>query len=361
MKKIGVLNSGGDCAGLNAVIAAIVKTGYHEYEFVGFNKGLDGLLDDGTEIDLTRERVRGISHLGGTILTTVNKGRMNAKIEGGKVVGLDPDVVKEAKAKFDKLGLEGLIVIGGDGTLSSAYQLSKAGIPIVGVPKTIDNDIRATEKTFGFDSAIEVVIEALDRIHTTATSHNRIMIVEVMGRNAGWIALHAGLAGGADVILIPEIKFSYHKVAEVLKQRQEKGSNEAVVVVAEGAMPSEESGPIYKQHSASGEHKLGGIAERLSKFLTAEIPNFENRYVVLGHVQRGGSPTADDRILGFMYGAHALEQVRQNNYGVLVTWDGSKLGTVPLSEVVSGTGIKEVDPQGDLVKMARQAEISFGD
>lgn len=360
--KIGVLNSGGDCAGLNAVISAIVKNGYHQYDFVGIHRGLEGLLETNNTMELTRETVRGIAHIGGTILYTTNKGKMGGKHQDGKVKTIDPEDVQKAMNRYHELGLEALIVIGGDGSLSAAMQLQQAGMNIVGVPKTIDNDLKATYRTFGFESAVEIVTESLDRIHTTARSHERIMIVEVMGRNAGWIGLHGGIAGGADVILIPEIPFSYQKILEVVQGRADRGRHETVIVVSEGAVSADGSGPVYQSADPSqkqGEFKLGGISERISAYLSEYFPRFENRVTVLGHLQRGGSPTSDDRILSFLYGSYAMEMVRAGEFGRMVSYDGTSLSSIPLAEAVDG--IRLVDIKSDLVRLARKAEISFGD
>lgn len=358
--NIGVLNSGGDCAGLNAVISAIVKGGGDEFDFIGINYGLEGLIQEGTERPLTREDVRGIAHTGGTILTTTNKGEMGGKTKEGEVKTLDPSVIQRALQKYNGLGLQALIVIGGDGSLTSAMQLSEAGMNIVGVPKTIDNDLKATKRTFGFESAVEIVTESLDRIHTTAKSHERIMIVEVMGRHAGWIALHGGVAGGADVILIPELPFSYQNLVNVIKERDARGRRDTVIVVSEGAMCVDTGGPVYEQTDPSqtqGEYKLGGIAHQISDRLSRELPEHDNRYLTLGHVQRGGAPTSDDRVMAFMYGSYALQMVREHKFGQMATWDGKDLGAVPISEAVDG--LKLVEPDNLLLNMARGAGIQF--
>ena len=360
--KIGILNSGGDCAGLNAVIASIVKSGSDEYDFIGIDKGLEGLVEEGTDRPLTREDVRGIAHVGGTILFTTNKGVMGGKNKDGQVKQLDPENVAKAQDKFAQLGLHALIVIGGDGSLTSAMQLADSGLNIVGVPKTIDNDLKATYRTFGFESAVEIVTESLDRIHTTARSHRRIMIVEVMGRHAGWIGLHGGIAGNADAILIPEIPFSYRRVVELVKRRAESGRDETIIVVSEGAISQDEPGPVYMEQNmqeTEGEYRLGGVAEKISAHLSLELPEYENRCLTLGHVQRGGSPTSDDRILGFMYGAQALRLVKEGKFGHMVSWDGNSLDSVPLAQAVED--LNTIDPDYFLVKMARDVGISFGD
>ena len=236
--KIGVLTSGGDCPGLNAVIRGICRAAYKlEWEVIGFKDGFEGLLPPGDFVILDRPRTSGIMHLGGTILGTTNRGHFVAKVAAGERAMISKKVIDRAKKTFNKLGLTALIAIGGDGSLSTALQLHEEGIPIIGVPKTIDNDLEATAMTFGFDSAVACVADALDRLHTTATSHKRVMVLEVMGRHAGWIALHGGFAGGADVILIPEIPFEYAKVADEVMRRDKAGAKSTMIVVSEGASP----------------------------------------------------------------------------------------------------------------------------
>jgi 6-phosphofructokinase len=260
--KIGIVNSGGDVQGLNAVIAAAVNYGTQKgHTFVGFNKGWEGILDM-KHFDLTKEKVRGISHLGGTILHSVNKGRFAGKAGSKGGVNQIPDEILDlAKTNLEKLDVGALIVIGGDGTLSAANQLYKKGVKIIGVPKTIDNDLKGTDQTFGFSTAVDVVVEALDRIHTTAVSHDRVFFVETMGRHAGWIALNSGLAGGADAILLPEIKFSYAKLIEFLRKRKNTGRNYSIVVVAEGVTAINEDLALLENVEGRPEIRLGGISD----------------------------------------------------------------------------------------------------
>src|SRR4029077_3951049 len=253
--RIGVLTSGGDCPGLNAVIRGICRAAYKlGWEVVGFRDGYEGLLPPGDFMILDRKSTSGIMHLGGTILGTTNRGHFVAKVAAGERAMIPAAIIDQAKETFNKLGLSALIAIGGDGSLSTALQLQESGIPMVGIPKTIDNDLEATAMTFGFDSAVACVAEALDRLHTTATSHKRVMMLEVMGRHTGWIALEGGFAGGADVILIPEIPFEYAKVADEVNRREREGAKSTMIVVSEGASPKK--GKQLRHATASGEHRL---------------------------------------------------------------------------------------------------------
>jgi 6-phosphofructokinase len=335
-KKIGIITGGGDCAGLNAVISAIVKTGVPlGYEFVGFERGWEGLLDPMMYIDLTLERVRGISHLGGTILHTTNKGRFAAKVGAGDKNAINPEVLAMAKHNADQLGLDGLIVIGGDGTLSGAVQLGDfAGLKIVGVPKTIDNDLGSTDKTFGFSTAVQVAVDALDKIHTTATSHDRTFFVECMGRHAGWISLYAGLASGANAILLPEFNFEVAPFIDYLKGRQARGKNSTVVVVAEGLKLGGQAFS-HRSGASSSEMIFGGVSEYLIKAIEAAAPGeFEMRNVVLGHTQRGGSPMSADRILAKRYGVEAMLAYDRDERDVMVASRNHQMVTVPIAEAV---------------------------
>lgn len=331
MKKIGILNSGGDCAGLNAVIASIVKCGVPMgYTFVGFEHGWEGLLDK-TAIPLTLERVRGISHLGGTILRTANKGRFAGKVGSGDPNKIDPAMLQLAKQNADDMGIDGLIVIGGDGTLSAAAQLSAYGLRLVGVPKTIDNDIAATDKTFGFSTAVQVATDALDKIHTTAASQDRTFFVECMGRHAGWISLYAGLAGNANAILLPEFPFSSKDFVRYLRQRQERQKMSAIIVVSEGLDLG--GGLTGKKGASSSEVVLGGASEKLMHLVEQMAPGeFEMRNVVLGHTQRGGSPMSQDRILSKRYGIEAMLAYDRGESDVMVASRYNKMVTVPISE-----------------------------
>lgn len=333
MKKIGIINSGGDCAGLNAVISSIVKTGSNlGYEFVGFYRGWEGLLDPLDYTALTRESVRGISHLGGTILRTTNRGRFAGKIGAGDVYRIDPEILGMAKKNAEALGLEGLIVIGGDGTLSAAVQLSDYGLKIIGVPKTIDNDLGATDKTFGFSTAVQVAVDALDKIHTTATAHDRVFLVECMGRHAGWISLFAGLAGSANAVLLPEFGLNVDDFISFLKTRRSAGRGSAVVVVAEGINISNRLGEDKRRAS---EHSLAGASQLLMEEIEARAPDeFELRNVILGHTQRGGSPNAQDRILAKRYGVEAMLAYDRGEESVMVAIRSGQAMTVPIGEAV---------------------------
>lgn len=344
MKRIGILNSGGDCAGLNAVISSLVKTGTPlGYEFVGLERGWEGLLDPVAYQNLTLERVRGISHLGGTILRTANKGRFAGKVGSGDKSKIDPDILAMAKRNADALGLEGLIVIGGDGTLSAAQQLAEYGLRLVGVPKTIDNDLSATDKTFGFTTAVQVVVDALDKIHTTATSHDRTFFVECMGRHAGWISLFAGLAGSANAILLPEFDFDLNHFAEYLLWRRHAGKTSTVVVVAEG-IKLDGKGYSHKKGVRSSEIIFGGVSEHLMSAIEDMAPGeFEMRNVVLGHTQRGGSPVSQDRILAKRYGVEAMLAYHRGDNGVMVASRKDEMVTVPISEAVGKLKLVERD------------------
>ncbi|MEE8637939.1 MAG: 6-phosphofructokinase [Candidatus Margulisiibacteriota bacterium] len=335
--KVGVLTGGGDCPGLNPVIRAIVRKGieiYH-YDMVGLYHGWSGLLNmNSGPLDL--RTVSGILPRGGTILGT---SRTNPEKEEG---GLE-----KAKKNFKKMGLDALIVIGGEDTLGVANKLSKMGVHVVGVPKTIDNDLSATDFTFGFDTSVNIVMEAIDRLHTTAESHDRVMVVEVMGRHAGWIAVYGGLSGGADVILIPEEPFELDEVCELIKKRHARGKNFSIVVASEGAQPKEgaSGGEFFtkdKTLDAFGHVKLGGIGDALAKAIETRT-GFETRSVVLGHIQRGGSPTAFDRVLGTRFGIAAIDLVHRKEYGRMVALQGNKIVSVAIEKAV--TKLKTVDKE----------------
>jgi phosphofructokinase-like protein len=354
--KIGVLTSGGDCPGLNAVIRGVCRAAYKlKWDVLGFKDGYEGLLPPGDYVLLDRPRTSGIMHLGGTILGTTNRGHFVAKVAAGERAMIPKKVIEDAKSTVDKLQLTALIAIGGDGSLSTALQLHEEGIPIIGVPKTIDNDLEATAMTFGFDSAVACVADALDRLHTTATSHKRVMVLEVMGRHAGWIALYGGFAGGADVILIPEIPFDYDKVAEEVIRRDKAGAKSTMIVVAEGASPR--AGRQQRHATASGEHRLGGIGEIVGAEIAART-NKEVRTCVLGHLQRGGAPTALDRILGTRFGIAAVQLITEKKFGMMVSYQNYLTLDVPISHAVNR--LRRVDPEGQMVETARAAEISFG-
>ncbi|MBA3305197.1 MAG: 6-phosphofructokinase [Thermoleophilaceae bacterium] len=324
--RVGVLTGGGDCPGLNAAIRGIVRRGIdgHGQEIVGFRDGWRGPLEDDWH-ELTVESTAGILPRGGTILRT---SRTNPfKRDGG---------VELVRDRLDALGLDGLIAIGGEDTLGAAARLhDEAGLPVLGVPKTIDNDLGATDMTFGFDTAVHVATEAIDRLHTTAESHNRILVVEVMGRHAGWIALHSGLAGGADAILVPERPFDVEKVCDLIRRRHSRGRYFSIVVVAEGAVPAEGTMETLEGETDEFGHvRLGGIGQRLGPEIE-ERTGFETRVTVLGHVQRGGTPTAYDRVLATRLGVAASDAAQEGKWGMMPALRGNKIELVALRDAVA--------------------------
>ncbi|PYL78444.1 MAG: 6-phosphofructokinase [Verrucomicrobia bacterium] len=355
--RIGVLTSGGDCPGLNAVLRAVVlaadKLGW---EVVGFRDGFEGLLPPGNHVIVDRQAVNGIMALGGTILGTTNRGHFVAKVGAGDRTIVSAKIIADARKILEDLGVRALIVVGGDGSLVTAQQLQEAGINCIGVPKTIDNDLEATATTFGFDSAVDVVVDGLDRLHTTATSHRRVIVVEVMGRHARWIALQGGIAGGADIILIPEIPFDNGKIADVIKAREAAGYLGTVVVVAEGARPKH--GEQVKRDVEGGEFRLGGIGEIVAREIAMRTGK-ETRCCVLGHLQRGGAPTTLDRILATRFGVKAVQLANEGHFGSMVSYQNYQVRHVPIAEAVNR--LKLVPPNGELVQTARDVDISFGD
>ncbi len=355
--RIGVLTSGGDCPGLNAVLRGVVlaseKLGW---EVVGFRDGFEGLLPPGDHVILDHRNTTGIMALGGTIIGTTNRGHFVAKVGAGDRTVVPANVIAGARKILTDLNVKALIIVGGDGSMNTAQQLQEAGINCIGVPKTIDNDLEATAVTFGFDSAVDVVMDALDRLHTTAMSHKRVMVVEVMGRHAGWIALHGGIAGGADIILIPEIPFDYGKIADVIKARDMAGYLGTVVVVAEGARPR--NGQQVKRDVEGGEFKLGGIGEIVAREI-AQRTGKETRCCVLGHLQRGGAPTTLDRILATRFGVKAVQLANEGHFGSMVSYQSYQVRHVPIADAVNR--LRLVPPNGELVQTARDVDISFGD
>lgn len=348
--KIGLLTGGGDCPGLNAVIRAVVRTSIirYGYEVVGILEGWKGLLEDDLYEEMNIDKVRGILHRGGTILKTSRTNPFKEK-----------DGEKRVIENMKRFGIEALIAVGGEDTLGVAAKLHPK-VKIVGVPKTIDNDIPETDYTFGFDSAVNIAMDAIDRIQTTAESHNRVVVVEVMGRHTGWIALEAGIAGAADIILIPEKPVDLDKICEIIMERHQRGRNYSVVVVAEGVkLPVEKKrtpkGKLVVQDEnldAFGHFRLGGI----SKVLASEIEErtgFETRFVILGYIQRGGSPTAFDRMLGTRFGVAAVDLIHQKDFGKMVCLKGNKIVPVELTQIAGKT--KYIDDE--LYKMA---EVFFG-
>jgi ATP-dependent phosphofructokinase / diphosphate-dependent phosphofructokinase len=355
--RIGVLTGGGDAPGLNAVIRAVVKAAANRHcEVIGLEDSFDGLLEPHRWRRLTPKDVTGILRVGGTILGTTNRGNPFAYPTGAP--GVTHDYSARCIEMFHKLQLDALVAIGGDGTLSIAHEFSKRGIPLVGVPKTIDNDIAGTTDTFGFDTAVSFATEAIDRLHTTAEAHHRIMVVEVMGRHTGWIALHSGIAGGADVILIPEIPFDLEKVAERIHQREQLGARFSVVVVAEGATPVGGAATFMKADRPDAPQRLGGIGAIVAEQLD-RLTGKEARSVLLGHLQRGGAPTSFDRLLAIRYGSRAVELLLEGTFGHMVAFNPPDIVSVPLDTVVGRT--RKVPTTSDIVRTARAMGISLGD
>lgn len=362
--RIAINTGGGDAPGLNAVIRAAVITALGEgWECLGIRDGYNGLLEpdqypDGGLIELDRTSVRGITHLGGTILGTTNRGDPLAyPVEAADGTWSEVDRSDELIQTFADRGIDALIAIGGDGSLAIANELAEKGLKVVGVPKTIDNDLEETAVTFGFDSAVTFATECIDRLHTTAEAHNRLMVVEVMGRYAGWIALHAGLAGSADAILIPEIPYDLTKVAEAIGRREAAGRHFSIVVVAEGANPAGSSVPIVEDEVGQAE-RLGGVGHQIAASLAA-MTGKETRTVVLGHLLRGGSPTTRDRILSLRFGAAAVRAIKEGCTGCMVSLDPPDVRYVPLA--LATRRMKTVPVDSDTVRTVRDLGVSLGD
>lgn len=359
-RTIAILTGGGDCPGLNAVIRGVVRSAIlnRGWRVIGIEDGFDGLVGEPRWRELTLDSVRGILPRGGTILGTSNRGNPLAyPVEENGVTRL-LDITSEVVENFHRLGADALIAVGGDGTLKIARVLQEKGIPMVGVPKTIDNDLRGTDVTFGYNTAVGIVTEALDRLHTTAESHHRAMVVEVMGRDAGWIALESGLAGSADVILIPEIPFDIAAVCAAIRRRKEQGSRFSIIVVAEGAFPAQ-GGKVVQLTGAEnrGVERLGGIGAFVADEIT-RLMEMETRVVVLGHVQRGGTPSPFDRILGSRFGVKAVELIEQGKFGRMVSLQGREVCDVDI--VVAVDSLNRIEPDGDLVRSAEAIGIMLG-
>lgn len=351
-KTIGLITAGGDCAGINAVLSSIVKVGVPKgYNFIGFNKGWEGTLTPVMSRPLGLDDVRGISHLGGTILKTTNHGRFAAKVGRGESHAIDPTILQESKRNIESLGIDGLIIIGGDGSLSGASQLAELGVKIVGVPKTIDNDLSTTDLTFGFSTAVSVAVDALDKIHTTATSHGRVFLVECMGRTAGWITLYAGLSAGADAILLPEFDLDLDKLIVFLDEYM-RTHGSAVIAVAEGI-----SMRIKTQtNETAAENQMVGASYKLMHMIEHQYPGkFELRNVILGHTQRGGGPNAEDRILAKQFGIVALEAYEQGKFGHVVSMRGGQITTVPLTSDINV--VKKITRDNPLYKAAQSLGV----
>lgn len=359
-KTIAILTGGGDCPGLNAVIRGVVRAAVLQrgWRVLGIEDGFDGLVEGPRTQELDLNSVRGILARGGTILGTSNRGNpFRYPLRAGSEVRLE-DVSQRVVDNFRRLGAEALVVVGGDGTLKIARRLQGLGLPVIGVPKTIDNDLRGTEVTIGFSTAVETVTEALHRLHTTAESHDRAMMVEVMGRDAGWIALESGIAGSADVILIPEIPFYLDRVCQAIVRRQKRGSHFSIVVVAEGAYPTG-GGKVVQLTSEKnlGIERLGGIGRFVTDHI-AKCLELETRMVALGHVQRGGSPSPFDRILGSRFGVKAVELIEKGDFGKMVSLQGQAIVPVEIEQAVDS--LKQVDPEGELIKVAEELGIMVG-
>ena len=363
--RIAISTGGGDAPGLNAVIRAVVLSAHQRgWQCFGISRGYDGLLrpggpEGGGLLPLGPDAVRGITHLGGTILGTTNRGnpfRWTTRSSDGSVGEIDKS--GELVEAFKAHGLGALVAIGGDGSLGIAYELFQKGIPVVGVPKTIDNDVAGTESTFGFDTAVATATDALDKIHTTAESHDRVFVVELMGRYAGWIALHSGLSGSADVILIPEIPFEIDKVCEKIIERERRGRRFSIVVVAEGACPR--GGHIVLREAAKDgqAERLGGIAEEVAKAISSRTGK-ETRSLVLGHLQRGGSPTTFDRLLALRFGSGAVRAIAAGDFGSCVVYTPPTVGRVPLKDIIGRTKVVPLD--SGIIMTARNLGISLGD
>jgi 6-phosphofructokinase 1 len=341
------------------VIRAVAKAASRRgWETVGILGGYNGLLEPLRYRTLEYRDLSGLLNRGGTILGTSNRGRFAAKVGHGEAKRIPTDVLDEAKRGCEKLDISALIAVGGDGSLSIAQQLHEHGIPIVGVPKTIDNDLAATVMTFGFDSAVACATDALDRLHTTAESHERVMVLEVMGRYAGWIAIYAGIAGGADVILIPEIPFHYASVAAKIAEREQAERHFTIVVVAEGACPEGGGFVTSAAQSTNREARLGGIGAQVSAEIEQRTGK-ESRVVVLGHLQRGGSPTNFDRTLCTLFGTTAVELIAQRRFGEMVSYTGAQITSVTLAEAVGQ--LRRVPLDGTFVRAARALGICLGD
>jgi len=361
IERIGLLTGGGDCPGLNAVIRAAVKTAInvHRWEVLGIEDGFEGLILPDRVRELTLTDVRGLLPRGGTVLGTTNRANPFAyrvRKKDGRII--ERDVSDEVMSRVRELRLDALIVIGGDGSLTIGYEFFERGVPVVGVPKTIDNDLAGTDITFGFDTALVTATEAIDKLHTTAESHHRIMIVEVMGRDAGWLALRSGLAGGADVILIPEIPFRLESIDEKIERRDRTGHKFSIIVVAEGARPA--GGEQIYQRSADplAPKRLGGIGQWLADELS-RITDHEIRVTVLGHVQRGGIPSPFDRILSTRFGAAAVRAVAERKFGHMVALRSTHIITIPLKDAIHELRLVPLD--SDLLVTARGLGICVGD
>ncbi len=358
-ERIGILTGGGDCPGLNTVIRAVVKCASKRgWDTLGFLDGFEGMLEPLRYRPLDYKEMDALLFVGGTVLGTSNKGRFAAKTGHGDSNRIPREILDQAKANFQQLGLRALVVVGGDGSLSSAQQLFEHGVPVIGVPKTIDNDLEATVMTFGFDSAVACATDALDRLRTTAESHDRVMVLEVMGRYTGWIALTAGISGGGDVILIPEIPFRLESVCAKVAEREREGKQFTLVVVAEGAREQGKDYVTSGSAEKNREARLGGIGAVVAAEIQKRTGK-ETRVCVLGHLQRGGAPTSFDRLLCTRFGARAVQLIAEEKYGYMVASRPPDTVGVKIAEAIGH--LRAVRPDGDMVQTARALGIGFGD
>lgn len=358
--RIAISTGGGDAPGLNAVIRAVVLSAHHRgWKSYGIQRGYEGLISFNGVVPLGPAQVRGITHLGGTILGTTNRGNpfryVTRDPEGTEQ---ETDRSDDMVAAFQASGFDALVSIGGDGSLQISYELWKKGLPVVCVPKTIDNDVSGTQRSFGFDTAVSTATEAIDRLHSTAESHDRVMVVELMGRYAGWIALYSGLSGSADVILLPEIPFAMDKVVAKIRAREEAGRRFSIVVVAEGARSKDGAVELLERRGVGTVDRLGGIGSKVARAIE-HATGKETRTLVLGHLQRGGSPTTYDRLLALRFGAAAVRAIADKTFGVMVGLRGPGIEQVPLEEVVGRS--KNVPLDSDTIATARELGISLGD
>jgi 6-phosphofructokinase 1 len=358
--RIALSTGGGDAPGLNAVIRAVVLSAHSRgWQTYGVQRGYEGLLSFNGVVRLGPEAVRGITHLGGTILGTTNRGnpfRYVMRAEDGQEYEVDRS--DDLVAAFHASGFDALVSIGGDGSLQISHQLWCKGLPVVCVPKTIDNDVAGTQRTFGFDSAVSTATEALDKLHSTAESHERVMVVELMGRYAGWIALYSGLSGSADVILVPEIPFDIEKVCQKIRTREASGRHFSIVVVAEGARPRDGSVELVERRGVGTVDRLGGIGSKVARAIEHHTGK-ETRTLVLGHLQRGGSPTTYDRLLALRFGSAAVRAIADRAFGIMVGLNGPDITRVPLDQVVGRS--KNIPLDSDIIATARELGISLGD
>lgn len=356
-KKVGIINSGGDCPGLNTVIDTIVTALENDYKVLGFYKGFEGLLAK-EFIELNSDFTNFFRFQGGTFLKTVNKGNFSSKVGTGQIRQIPEEILLKTAQNYHDLGLEGLIVLGGDGTMEIVYQLQKYNLNIIGVPKSMDNDLPGTDFTFGFHTAVEIATEALDRLETVGQSHDRIMILEVMGRWAGWVSLFSGLAGGANIILIPEIDFRWDSITNFLDKRTALGKKNTLVIVAEGSKLAGGETSTKSLGSKASEFSLGGIGDQISHFLN-EKTRMEARSTNLGHIIRGGSPGSFDRLLSMPLGVHATKLLRARKYGNMVTYEQGKFSQLPIEDCVGK--LKLVEANNFHVETGRELGVCFGD